>query len=108
MGRIILAPHTLEVDFALVDERANSDYISEIIDLNYVDSNTIKKHKENLKQGTDAACAKTVLTLARDMGKGWYATTLSNYIDVAVSASAIYFGSSCICEQRSDFNRYCF
>ena len=53
--------------------------------MNYVDSNTIKKHKENLKQGTDAACAKTVLTLARDMGKGWYATTLSNYIDVAVS-----------------------
>lgn len=79
------APHTLEVDFALADGRANSDYISEIIDLNYVDSNTIKKHKENLKQGTDAACAKTVLTLARDMGKGWYATTLSNYIDVAVS-----------------------
>lgn len=79
------APHTLEVDFALADGRANSDYISEIIDLNYVDSNTIKKHKENLKHGTDAACAKTVLTLARDMGKGWYATTLSNYIDVAVS-----------------------
>lgn len=79
------APHTLEIDFALVDERANSGYISKIIDLNYVDSNTIKKHKKNLKQGTDAECAKTVLTLARDMGKGWYATTLSNYIGMAVS-----------------------
>ena len=79
------APHTLEVDFALTDERANSDYISEIIDLNYVDSATIKKHNDNLKKGTDAACAKTVLTLARDMGKGWYATTLSNYIDIGVS-----------------------
>ena len=79
------APHTLEVDFALTDKRANSDYISEIIDLNYVDSVTINKHKDNLKKGTDAACAKTVLTLARDMGKGWYATTLSNYIDIGVS-----------------------
>ena len=79
------APHTLEVDFALTDERANSDYISEIIDLNYVDAATIKKHNDNLKKGTDAACAKTVLTLAGDMGKGWYATTLSNYIDIAVS-----------------------
>ncbi|WP_198947451.1 AAA family ATPase [Megasphaera sp. ASD88] len=79
------APHTLEVDFALANERVNSDYISKIIDLNYVDLNTIKKHKKNLKEGTDAACAETVLMLARDMGKGWYATTLSNYIDVTVS-----------------------
>ena len=63
------APHTLEVDFALADARANSDYISEVVELNYVDTNTIKRHKENLKQGTDAACANTVLTLARDMGK---------------------------------------
>lgn len=79
------APHTLEIDFALVDGRVNSGYISQVIDLNYIDSNTIKKHKKNLKEGADAECAKTVLTLARDMGKGWYATVLSNYIDVAVS-----------------------
>ena len=79
------APHTLEIDFALVDGRVNSGYISQVIDLNYIDSNTIKKHKKNLKEGADAECAKTVLTLARDMGKGWYATVLSNYIGVAVS-----------------------
>lgn len=79
------APHTLEVDFALVDERANRDYISRVIELNYVDPDTIVKHKDNIENGTDAACADTVLTLARDMGKGWYATTLSNYIDMAVS-----------------------
>lgn len=78
-------PHTLEVDFALADARANSGYIIEVVESNYVDANTIRRHKENLKQGTDAACANAVLTLARDMGKGWYATTLSNYIDIAVT-----------------------
>ena len=78
------APHTLEVDFALVDERANRDYISKVIELNYVDSDTIDKHKDNIENGTDAACADTVLTLARDMGKGWYATTLSYFIDMEV------------------------
>lgn len=87
------APHTLEVDFALADARANSDYISEVVELNYVDTNTIKRHKENLKQGTDAACANTVLTLARDMGKGWYATTLSNYIDIAVTVPPYILGA---------------
>ena len=77
--------HTLEVDFALLDKRANSDYISKVIDLNYVDDNTINKHKKNLKQGTDVECAKTVLTLAENMGKGWYSIMLSNYIDLTVS-----------------------
>ena len=79
------ASHTLEVDFALVDERANRHYISKVIELNYVDPDTIDKHKDNIENGTDADCADAVLTLARDMGKGWYATTLSNYIDMAVS-----------------------
>lgn len=87
------APHTLEVDFALADARANSDYISEVVELNYVDTNTIKRHKENLKQGTDAACANTVLTLARDMGKGWYATTISNYINIAVTVPQYILGA---------------
>ena len=79
------APHTLEVDFALTDERANKEYIGKVIEQNYVNSNTIDKHKENLNNGIDAKCANTVLTLARDMGKGWYATVLSSYIDVAVT-----------------------
>lgn len=87
------APHTLEVDFALANARANSDYISEVVELNYVDTNTIKRHKENLKQGTDAACANTVLTLTRDIGKGWYATTLSNYIDIAVAVPQYILGA---------------
>ena len=86
-------PHTLEVDFALADERANIYYISKVVELNYVNANTIKRHKENLKQGNDAECANTVLTLARDMGKGWYATTLSNYINIAVTVPAYILGA---------------
>ena len=70
--------------------------------------NTIKKHKENFKQGTDAACAKTVLTLARDMGKGWYATTLSNYIDVAVSVPQYILEAVAFASREVIFNRYCF
>ena len=79
------APHTLEVDFALADTRANSDYISNVIELNYVDPDTVERHKKNLKSGTEAKCANTILTLAGNMGKGWYATTLSNYIDNATT-----------------------
>lgn len=79
------APHTLEVDFALADARANREYISNVIELNYDDIKTIEKHKKNLKSGTDAKCANTILTLAGNMGKGWYATTLSNYIDNAIT-----------------------
>jgi len=79
------ATHTLEIDFALNDNRTNKDYINKIIELNYVDSSTIDEHKRKMKSGTDAECANTVLTLARDMGKGWHATILSNYVDIAVS-----------------------
>ena len=57
------APHTLEVDFALADARANSDYISEVVELNYVDTNTIKRLLENFKLGSDAACDISILTL---------------------------------------------
>lgn len=79
------APHTLEVDFALADARANRDYISNVIELNYVVTETVERHNKNLKSGTDAKCANTILTLAGNMGKGWYATTLSNYIDNATT-----------------------
>jgi predicted ATP-dependent endonuclease of OLD family len=78
------APHTLEVDFASVNEKANAKYIESILEFNYVDEVTISNHKAKLN-GTDSECANTVLTLARAMGKGWYATVLSNKIDISVS-----------------------
>ena len=52
--------------------------------MNYSEDTTIKKHKNNIDTGSDADCANAILTLARGMGKGWYATILSNYIDSAV------------------------
>lgn len=52
--------------------------------MNYIEDTTIKKHKNNINTGSDAHCANTILMLARGMGKGWYATILSNYIDSAV------------------------
>lgn len=79
------APHTLEVDFSLVEDRVNAKYIFNVIDMNYVAAATIAGHKANISTGTDAECANTVLTLARDMGKGWYATILSNYLDCTVN-----------------------
>lgn len=79
------APHTLEVDFSLVEDRVNAKYINNVIDMNYVETTTIAGHKANISTGTDAECANTVLTLARDMGKGWYATILSNYLDCTVN-----------------------
>lgn len=79
------ASHTLEVDFSLVEDRVNVKYINNVIDMNYVEATTITGHKANISTGTDAECANTVLTLARDMGKGWYATILSNYLDCTVN-----------------------
>lgn len=79
------APHTLEVDFSLVEDRVNAKYINNVIDMNYVEATTIAGHKANISTGRDAECANTVLTLARDMGKGWYATILSNYLDCTVN-----------------------
>ena len=78
------APHTLEVDFALCENKNNSKYIENIVEINYVKQDTIQNHKDKLI-GSDSECANTVLTLARDMGKGWYAIILSNNLDCAVS-----------------------
>lgn len=75
------AGNTLEIEFAKYD--ANRIYIEEIIDLNYVQEETIKKHKLAL-QGKEEQRANAALTLARDVGKGWYATLLSNKIDARV------------------------
>lgn len=78
------APHTLEIDFALTNNRQNKKYINEVIELNYSSDCKIKEHKNNIDNGSDADCANTILTLAGNMGKGWYATFLSNYIDSTV------------------------
>lgn len=78
------APRTLEIDFALTNNRHNKKYINKVIELNYTKDSTIEEHKLNIDTGSNADCANTILTLARDMGKGWYATILSNFINGAV------------------------
>ncbi len=72
------APYTLEVDFA--NEKDNREFIENVIENHYKDEATIKRHKANLN-GNEKDRYDTVLTVAKSIGKGWYATILSGYID---------------------------
>lgn len=78
---IYYAPYTLEVDFA--NEKDNHRYIDEIIDIHYSNKLIKKRHKTNLKK-SDGSRYDSVLTVAKGMGKGWYATVLSDLICSAV------------------------
>lgn len=73
-------PHTLEVDFAEIEQ--NKTYIHDIIGTHYTQKATVQKHQANLNKSL-ADRYDTVLTLAKDMGKGWYATVLASKIDYA-------------------------
>lgn len=75
---VFYAEYTLEVDFA--NECQNRNYIKNIIEYHYKDSDTKLRHSNNLDD-TDCKRYDSVLTLAKDMGKGWYSTILSQYID---------------------------
>lgn len=79
--RSFYATHTLEIDF--VDINENRDFVEKIIELNYTQKATIDKHKEAIK-GTSSDRANAVLTLARDLGKGWYSTILSEKLTSSV------------------------
>lgn len=89
------APYTLEVDFA--NEVDNRQFIETVISNHYKDAATIERHKANLK-GNEKDRYDTVLTVAKSMGKGWYATILSGHIDASAIIpdyiiSAIAFAS---------------
>jgi len=72
------AESTLEIEFS--KHAGNLKYIKEIIGKSYNQKATIIKHKSALK-GTDSQKASTILTLADNIGKGWYAILLSNEMD---------------------------
>lgn len=72
------APHSLEYDFASLKE--NHECIKQIIEAHYIDQKTKDKHKENLTK-SDADRYDTVITIAKAIGKGWYATLLAEYIN---------------------------
>lgn len=72
------APHTFEVDFADIEE--NRQYIESIIKFHYKRQATIDKHT-NALYGNDADRYDSVLTVANEIGKGWYATILASKVD---------------------------
>lgn len=71
--------YTLEIDFANYD--VNRNYIKVLIEKTYVNNSSISKHKENLGLSLEER-SKTILTLAKRFGKGWFATLLSDELDI--------------------------
>lgn len=74
------APYTLEVDFA--NEESNREFIERIINHHYKDEKTKKNHIKNLSDAENKRY-DSVLTVAKAMGKGWYATILAEFINSA-------------------------
>jgi predicted ATP-dependent endonuclease of OLD family len=72
------APYTFEVDFAAIQE--NREFIKTIIQSHYEKQYAIEKHTSHLF-GSDAERYDSVLTLAKAIGKGWYATLLASEIN---------------------------
>lgn len=72
------APYTFEVDFA--SEIKNRTYIKDVIEKHYTQEATKNKHIRNLDD-TDANRYDSVLTVAKELGKGWYATLLATFVD---------------------------
>ena len=77
------APHTLEVDFASEDN--NKRFICAIIKRTYKDAATKEKHVLAVKSGTEAERYDSVMTVAKNIKKGWYATLLAEKIDAGAT-----------------------
>lgn len=73
------APHTLEVDF--VSEESNKDFVCSVIRNTYKDAAVIERHVSTIKSGTEAERYDSVMTVANNIKKGWYATLLAETID---------------------------
>ena len=77
------APHTLEVDFASEDN--NNRFVCAIIEHVYKDVTTKEKHILAVKSGTEAERYDSVMTVAKNIKKGWYATLLAEKIDATAT-----------------------
>ena len=75
------AQYTFEVEFA--KEEKNRQYIEKVIENYYVQHRAIEDNKAKIN-GSDADRYDCVLKIATTMGKGWYATLLSSFIDEKV------------------------
>ncbi len=97
------APHTLEVDFASEDN--NKRFVCAIIKRAYKDAATKEKHVLAVKSGTEAERYDSVMTVAKNIKKGWYATLLAEKIDDAATIpmyilDAIAFASKDILSEK--------
>lgn len=72
------APHTLEVDFANIEQ--NKEFIYAVINHAYTQKAAKDKHIAAIKSGTAAERYDAVLTVAQNIQKGWYATLLASEI----------------------------
>lgn len=72
------AEHTFEVDLLLCGN--NDDFISTVEDV-YSDNETIQTAKQELQSKEIAVSGKRALAMAKYQGKGWFALTLSEYIN---------------------------
>jgi len=73
------APHTLEVDFADVEN--NREFIYSVISNTYEQDSKKENHIAAIKSGTPAERYDSVITIAKNIGKGWYATLLALEIE---------------------------
>lgn len=72
------APHTFEVDFI---DAGNSRMFVNVLQDVYRDANTIATSKDELESDDMSLFGKRGLTMARHLGKGWFAITVSKEID---------------------------
>ena len=71
------AQHTFEVDFILA---GNSAAVVSVLNDIYVDAGTIAQAKADLESGDIARYGTRVLTMAKHVGKGWFAIILAKAI----------------------------
>lgn len=96
------APYTFEVDFARITR--NYPYIVRVITDTYTREAVMNKHIASLK-ATEAEQYDAVLTVANELGKGWYATLLAATIDESVAIpqyllQAVVFASQEVVDER--------
>ncbi|MCH4896471.1 ATP-dependent endonuclease [Marinilabiliaceae bacterium JC040] len=74
---IFYAEHTFEVDFI---KAKNTFEVEKLVDVIYVDGNTIIDAKSDINSNDVSRYGKRVLTMANREGKGWFAIMLGEYI----------------------------
>jgi len=71
------AEHTFEIDFIT---EGNEDEVKSLIPEIYTDEPTIKKAISDLEDNEVSSYGKRVLTMANNVGKGWFAIMLGKHI----------------------------